>query len=117
MNWIVPGQILALSSPTRKKNDGLPPEAFIENFKMMKITAVVRLNEPLYEEESFEREGIEVFDLEFEDGTNPSDVMRNCNYKRFRSSYRSSLTYASNSSRKAALWLCIAEQGSEELGP
>jgi cell division cycle 14 len=29
MNWIIPGKILALSSPTSKKNDGLPPEAFL----------------------------------------------------------------------------------------
>lgn len=48
MNWIIPGKILALSSPTSKKNDGLPPEAFIENFRKLNIKAVVRLNEPLY---------------------------------------------------------------------
>ena len=50
MNWIVPGKILALSSPTSKKNDGLPPEAFLENFEKLKIKAVIRLNEPLYDE-------------------------------------------------------------------
>ena len=54
MNWIIPGKILALSSPTQKKNDGLPPEAFIENFAKMKITAIVRLNDPLYKGELFE---------------------------------------------------------------
>jgi hypothetical protein len=50
MNWIVPGKILALSSPTSKKNDGLSPEAFLENFEKLKIKAVIRLNEPLYDE-------------------------------------------------------------------
>jgi cell division cycle 14 len=74
MNWIVPGKILALSSPTSKKNDGLPPEAFLENFEKMGIKAVVRLNEPLYEESVFEKAGIKVYDLEFLDGSCPNDV-------------------------------------------
>jgi cell division cycle 14 len=71
MNWIIPGKILALSSPTSKKNDGLPPEAFIDNFRKLDIKAVVRLNEPLYNQNVFEKEGIQVFDLEFPDGSSP----------------------------------------------
>lgn len=74
MNWIIPGQILALSSPTVKKNDGLPPSAFFENFKKMKVSAIVRLNEPLYSETEFTKLGIKVIDLEFLDGSCPSDV-------------------------------------------
>jgi hypothetical protein len=73
MNWIVPGKILALSSPTAKKNDGLSPEAFLENFEKLKIRAVVRLNEPLYDEKVFTQNGIAVHDLEFLDGSCPSD--------------------------------------------
>lgn len=33
MNWIIPRKILALSSPTEKRGDGLPPTHFIEKFK------------------------------------------------------------------------------------
>lgn len=74
MNWIIPGKILALSSPTTIKTDGLHPDAFITNFAKMNIKAIVRLNEPLYNTRVFEREGIDVHDLEFPDGTCPSDV-------------------------------------------
>lgn len=64
---------MAFSSPTQKKNDGLPPEAFIENFIKMKISAVIRLNDPLYKADLFETNGISVIDMEFEDGSCPSD--------------------------------------------
>jgi cell division cycle 14 len=74
MNWIVPGKILALSSPTSKKNDGLPPEAFLANFEKLKIKSVIRLNEPLYDETVFTKVGIQVHELEFLDGSCPSDV-------------------------------------------
>lgn len=53
MNWSIPGKIMALSSPTARKNDGLPPEQFLENFKKINIKAVIRLNEPLYDEKVF----------------------------------------------------------------
>jgi hypothetical protein len=71
MNWIVPGKIMAFSSPTAKKNDGLPPEAFLENFEKLKIKAVIRLNEPLYDESVFTNAGITVHDMEFLDGSCP----------------------------------------------
>jgi cell division cycle 14 len=75
MNWIVPGKILALSSPTAKKNDGLSPEAFLDNFEKLKIKAVIRLNEPLYDESIFAKAGINVYDMEFLDGSCPSDTV------------------------------------------
>ena len=74
MNWVVPGKILALSSPTAKKNDGLPPEAFMENFEKMNIKGIIRLNEPLYDQRIFNQAGIAVHDLEFLDGSCPDDV-------------------------------------------
>lgn len=76
MNWIIPGKILALSSPVSnaKQNEGLPPEAFIENFETMNITGIIRLNELLYDPEVFENEGIRVHNLEFLDGSCPPDV-------------------------------------------
>ena len=74
MNWIVPGKILAFSSPTEKKNDGLQPDAFLANFQKMNIKGIIRLNESLYDEDVFREAGIEVYDSEFPDGSCPSDV-------------------------------------------
>ena len=74
MNWVIPGKILAFSSPTAEKSDGLSPESFLENFQKMNVKAVVRLNDPLYNAKVFEKQGIKVHDLEFEDGSCPSDV-------------------------------------------
>jgi len=41
----------------------------------MKVNAVIRLNEPLYDENVFRNEGINVCDLEFTDGTCPDKVI------------------------------------------
>jgi len=40
----------------------------------MNITAVIRLNEPLYDKNIFNQHGITVYDLEYEDGTCPNNV-------------------------------------------
>jgi cell division cycle 14 len=42
-------------------------------FKQIGIKCIVRLNESLYDSRTFERNGIKVFDLEFPDGSCPSD--------------------------------------------
>lgn len=55
MNWVIPGKILAFSSPTAEKSDGLSPESFLENFQKMNVKAVVRLNDPLYNAKVFEK--------------------------------------------------------------
>mmetsp|Transcript_10111 Transcript_10111/g.10070 ORF Transcript_10111/g.10070 Transcript_10111/m.10070 type:complete len:212 (+) Transcript_10111:424-1059(+) len=73
MNWIVPKKILALSSPTDKQGDGLAPHFFLPKFKKMKIKAIVRLNERLYDQSVFTKAGIKVYDLEFLDGSCPND--------------------------------------------
>ena len=75
MNWIIPKKILALSSPTEVKEEGLPPKHFIKKFKELNIKAVIRLNEQLYDENVFRKEGINVYDLEFLDGSCPDDVI------------------------------------------
>jgi cell division cycle 14 len=73
MNWIIPNKILAFSSPTDAAKDGLPAEFFLPKFKKMGITGVIRLNEPLYDANVLRGEGIKVYDLEFQDGSCPSD--------------------------------------------
>ena len=75
MNWIIPKKILALSSPTGKRGEGLPPEHFIEQFQKMRIKAIIRLNESLYDESVFRKEGINVYDMEFLDGSCPDDSL------------------------------------------
>ena len=73
MNWIIPGKIIAFSSPTDNIKDGLPADVFVSKFKKMGVTGVIRLNEPLYDANVFRGEGIKVYDLEFLDGSCPSD--------------------------------------------
>ena len=42
----------------------------------MRIKAIIRLNESLYNAKVFTDAGIEVYDLEFMDGSCPSDVKK-----------------------------------------
>lgn len=75
MNWIIPGKILAFSSPSDAGLDsGLPAKFFLDIFRKMKIKAIIRLNEPMYDEDVFKNEGINVHNLEFTDGTFPNEV-------------------------------------------
>ena len=41
----------------------------------MGISSVIRLNESLYDEKVFRREGINVYNLEFSDGSCPDEVI------------------------------------------
>jgi len=41
----------------------------------MKVRSVIRLNEPLYEENVFRKQNINVYDMEFLDGSCPDDVI------------------------------------------
>ncbi|XP_067460960.1 dual specificity protein phosphatase CDC14AB-like [Thunnus thynnus] len=80
MNWIIPGKVLAFSSPHHRSKieNGYPlhaPEAYFAFFHQNDITAVVRLNRKLYEGRRFEDVGIEHHDLFFLDGTTPSDLI------------------------------------------
>ncbi|KAM7378745.1 hypothetical protein PAMP_004344 [Pampus punctatissimus] len=80
MNWIIPGKILAFSSPhpRSKIENGYPlhaPEAYFAYFRQNDVTAVVRLNRKLYEGRRFEDVGFEHHDLFFLDGTTPSDLI------------------------------------------
>lgn len=49
MSWALPGQILAMSSPTAYDiDDGLKPSQYIQFFKKHRVSTVVRLNEQMY---------------------------------------------------------------------
>ncbi|XP_069029408.1 dual specificity protein phosphatase CDC14AB-like [Embiotoca jacksoni] len=80
MNWIIPGKIMAFSSPhpRSKIENGYPlhsPEAYFAYFDHNNVTAVVRLNRKLYDSRRFEDAGFEHHDLFFLDGTTPSDLI------------------------------------------
>jgi len=74
MNWIIPGKILAMSSPsTNTRDGGLKPSYFFPVFRLHRVRTVVKLNEKMYSSHLFEEEGIKVEDLEYPDGSNPYD--------------------------------------------
>ncbi|KAM9845022.1 dual specificity protein phosphatase CDC14AB-like [Aulostomus maculatus] len=80
MNWVIPGKILAFSSPhpRSKIENGYPlhaPEAYFSYFNKKNIKAVVRLNRKLYDGRRFEDAGFEHHELFFLDGTTPSNLI------------------------------------------
>lgn len=71
-NWIVPGEIIAFSSPIDGvEHKEVKPVA--QAFRDQKVHLVVRLNERLYDKRSFTTFGIEHLELMFPDGATPQD--------------------------------------------
>jgi cell division cycle 14 len=67
---------MAMSSPAvSRKKGGLPPKFFIPFFQDNGVKMVVRLNEKMYEEHEFEDYKVKTVDMEFPDGSNPSNTM------------------------------------------
>lgn len=76
LSWIVPGQIIAFSSPTdgsARTHPAVRPQQLVNTFKALNVKGVIRLNDKLYHASPFEREGIKVHEMEFPDGSNPND--------------------------------------------
>lgn len=75
LNWILPNKFVAFCTPSNGKgrDQNLPVEDYVKIFKPMKVTAVVRLNNPQYEGSKFKQLGINHYDLEFEDGSCPDE--------------------------------------------
>jgi len=76
-NWIVPGKLLAVCSPTSvATNDGdtvtHPPSYYTKYFKENGIDTIVRLCKVEYDATDFVKAGINHFDMYFIDGTTPS---------------------------------------------
>lgn len=76
-NWIVPKKFLAFANPISRVNqNGLTPEQYVDIFKQLGVSAVIRLNSPDYDSSKFKRKGINHNELFFEDGSTPShDVL------------------------------------------
>ena len=77
MNWVVPGHVLALSSPTDTPTREHPftPGNYVGYFKKHGVSLVVRLCSPMYDRMGFVRQGIDVVDLAFPDGGTPNDAI------------------------------------------
>eukprot|EP00357_Protocruzia_adherens_P026651 CAMPEP_0115017890 /NCGR_PEP_ID=MMETSP0216-20121206/28427_1 /TAXON_ID=223996 /ORGANISM="Protocruzia adherens, Strain Boccale" /LENGTH=630 /DNA_ID=CAMNT_0002388875 /DNA_START=99 /DNA_END=1991 /DNA_ORIENTATION=+ len=78
VHWIIPGKFLAFSTPSDRTSrlSGIrshTPDQYALTFKKLNVKAVVRLNKPLYNANSFRKHGIEHKDLFFLDGSCPSD--------------------------------------------
>eukprot|EP00283_Hemiselmis_rufescens_P004227 CAMPEP_0173425858 /NCGR_PEP_ID=MMETSP1357-20121228/5465_1 /TAXON_ID=77926 /ORGANISM="Hemiselmis rufescens, Strain PCC563" /LENGTH=300 /DNA_ID=CAMNT_0014389389 /DNA_START=26 /DNA_END=928 /DNA_ORIENTATION=+ len=72
-------KFIAFKGPSEEKTMIAPgfytftPGEYVQVFKEMNVTAIVRLNEPdTYDKSHFEQEGFHFYDLEFEDCTSPS---------------------------------------------
>ncbi|EIE26795.1 cell division cycle protein 14, partial [Coccomyxa subellipsoidea C-169] len=78
LNWIVPGKLLAFSGPSASPYmigtyTTHTPEDYHKYFSHKGITAVVRLNNKLYDGERFTSAGFNMHELFFSDGSCPSE--------------------------------------------
>jgi cell division cycle 14 len=76
-NIIVPGKFIAFAGPssTNIDVDGYPaltPAYYINIWKKMNVSTIIRLNKKCYDKRSFTKHGFEHHDLYFTDGTTPS---------------------------------------------
>lgn len=73
LNWIVPGKLLAFAGPCDCPFMARhPPEFYYHYFKEHNVTTIVRLNEPEYRKDVFEKLGFDHHDLIFPDGYPPT---------------------------------------------
>lgn len=75
LNWIVPGKFLAFCTPSNgsRPDQNLSVEEYVKIFKPMKVTSVVRLNNPQYDGNKFKAAGINHYHLEYPDGSCPDE--------------------------------------------
>ena len=70
-NWIVPGESLAFSGPGGPHTVYTVPQ-YVQLFRALGVTTIVRLNEAFYDAQQFTSAGFEFVDLFFPDGSTPS---------------------------------------------
>ncbi|KAL4139816.1 hypothetical protein PRNP1_005258 [Phytophthora ramorum] len=82
INWIVPGKLIAFSGPQRERivldaESGaatLLARDYAACFRAMGVTCVIRFNETTtYDRKAFIHAGLRHVDMQFPDGSNPSD--------------------------------------------
>ncbi|GMH47000.1 hypothetical protein TrRE_jg1173, partial [Triparma retinervis] len=79
--WIVPGKLMAFSGPHNHKKE-ISPGVFTMSideypalFKKYGVTGVIRFNKKLYDRQALTRRNINHYDLYYEDGGNPTEVI------------------------------------------
>eukprot|EP00475_Leptophrys_vorax_P038130 TRINITY_DN6670_c0_g1_i3.p1 TRINITY_DN6670_c0_g1~~TRINITY_DN6670_c0_g1_i3.p1 ORF type:complete len:406 (-),score=109.47 TRINITY_DN6670_c0_g1_i3:60-1136(-) len=77
---VVPGKFVHFSGPTdtHKDSDGYPtlsPEFYAPVFKKLGVSDIVRLNQPLYDRNTFINHGFNHHEMYFVDGTTPSQAL------------------------------------------
>jgi cell division cycle 14 len=77
---VVPGKFVHFSGPTdtHKDSDGYPtlsPDHYAPIFKKLGVTDIVRLNQPLYDRNTFINHGFNHHEMYFVDGTTPSQAL------------------------------------------
>ena len=83
LHEVVPGKFIAFKGPVdlggrdfQDQANGVrvfSPSYYIDIFREMGVSTIIRLNEPRYDAKDFTSRGFEHFDLEFEDCTCPPD--------------------------------------------
>ncbi len=78
LNWIIPGKFIAFMGPVDKeagqeRSYGHSGSSYVNIFKHLNVTKVIRLNEPKYDANSFIKGGIEHEDMIFMDGSVPPE--------------------------------------------
>ncbi|KAL3139625.1 hypothetical protein ABBQ38_003941 [Trebouxia sp. C0009 RCD-2024] len=78
LNWILPGKLLAFSGPSNVARvyygfKSFTPDDYCDYFKQRGVTAVVRLNKPMYDAKRFTDAGFRHYELYFPDGSCPPD--------------------------------------------
>lgn len=76
LNWIIPGKFLAFMGPVDKIDGqqrayGHAATSYVNIFKHLKVSKVVRLNDHKYDSRAFTKNGVEHEDLFFIDGSVP----------------------------------------------
>ena len=79
LNWIIPGKFLAFMGPVDQRDSvhryGHAAYSYINIFKHLNVTKVIRLNEPKYDRNAFLQKGIDHEDMIFTDGSTPPDYI------------------------------------------
>ena len=77
LNWIIPGKFVAFMGPIENRDAnhryGHHPSKYVEIFKNMGVSRVIRLNEEKYNKSFFVNSNVSHNDLFFVDGSNPPD--------------------------------------------
>ncbi|DBB04022.1 TPA: hypothetical protein ACH3X1_013082 [Trebouxia sp. C0004] len=80
LNWILPGKLLAFSGPSNVARvyygfKSFTPDDYVEYFRQRGVSAVVRLNKPMYDAKRFTDAGFRHYELYFPDGSCPPDTI------------------------------------------